>query len=167
MADDSDLLRRVQLYAERKNRSILEQPLGGGTDGTVWETTRKTAIKVLRKAEVYAVEVECYKRFLRKNIVSIHGFAVPRLIDYADDLLAIEMDVIEPPRILDFGKVTLDRPGDFSQQTMADWHAQQAELWEEHWPTIKRILSALRGLGIYYSDPNPYNITPENWNPSL
>jgi hypothetical protein len=165
--DDSDLLRRAELYALRKQRSILDPPLGGGTDGTVWETTRKTALKILRQPEVYAVEVECYKRFLARNVTSIHGFAVPRLIDFDNELLAIEMDVIQPPRILDFGKVTLDRAPDFSEQTMADWREQQAELWEDHWPTIQRILAALRVMGIYYSDPNPYNITPEDWNPSL
>ena len=61
-------------------------------------------------------------------MTSIHGFAVPRLIDFDNELLAIEMDVIQPPRILDFGKVTLDRAPDFSEQTMADWREQQAEL---------------------------------------
>jgi hypothetical protein len=168
MIDDSELLkRRIELYAERKGRTILAKELGGGTDGTVWETTQKTAIKILRKPEVFANELECYKRLLKRNITDIHGFAVPRLIDYASDLLAIEMDVVEPPRILDFGKVRLDDPGDYSQHTLAYEIERQKELWEDHWPTIRRILSALRQLGIYYTDPNPYNITPENWDPQL
>jgi hypothetical protein len=63
--------------------------------------------------------------------------------------------------------VTLDRPSDFSEQTLADWHQQHSELWGTYWPTIQRILSVLRGMGIFYSDPNPYNITPENWDPDL
>ena len=168
MNDDSDLLkRRVELYAERKKRSIVAEPLGGGTDGTVWETTHKTAIKILRKPDVFANELECYKRLLRKNITEIHGFAVPRLIDYAADLLAIEMDIVEPPRILDFGKVRIDDPGDYSQQTLADELERQQELWGNHWPVIRRVLSYLQGLGIYYTDPNPYNITPEKWDPEL
>ena len=167
MLDDSDLERRVRLYSEIKNRAILATPLGGGTDGKVWETDQKTAVKVLRKSEVYANELECYKRFLNNNVFSIHGFTVPRLVDYDNRLLAIEMNVVEPPRILDFWKVTLDHQPDFSQQTMAYWHETQQELWGRYWPTIRKILSALRGMGIYYSDPNPYNITPENWDPEL
>lgn len=165
--DDSDLERRVKLYAVRNQRSILIPPLGVGTDGKVWETDRKTAVKVFRRSEVYATELECYKRFLGKSVFEIYGFAVPRLVNFDNDLWAIEMDIVEPPRILDFGKVTLDKPPDFSQHTLADWHESQQALWGDYWPTIRRILSFLRGMGIYYSDPNPYNITPENWDPEL
>ncbi len=167
MNDDSELERRVDLYAQRNNVAITKPPLGGGTDGTVWATSRQTAVKVIRKPEVFANELECYKRLLRRNITVIHGYSVPRLVDYALDLRAIEMDIIEPPRILDFGKVHLDHPGDFSEQTIADELARQEELWGKHWPTIRRILSFLQGMGIYYTDPNPYNIRPENWDPQI
>lgn len=167
MKDDSELERRVDLYAERQGIAIEKPPLGAGTDGTVWATSRTTAVKILRKPEVFATELECYKRLLRKNITAIHGFAVPRLIDYAVDLQAIEIDIVQPPRVLDFGKVRLDDPGDYSEETRAYELERLQELWEDHWPTVRRILSYLQGLGIYYTDPNPYNITPEDWDPHL
>jgi hypothetical protein len=162
----SDLEKRLELYCKMKGRAIL-QMLGGGTDGTVWETTNKTAIKILIKAETYANELEWYRRLLRYNITEIQGFVVPSLVDYNNELLAIEIHVVQPPRILDFGKVKLDAPWDYSAQTLADWREAQQELWGDYWPTIKRILWKLESLGIYYSDPNPYNITPEDWNPEL
>jgi hypothetical protein len=168
MIDDSKLLKtRAELYAAARNRSISLEPLGGGTDGTVWETSKRTAIKILRKPETFATELECYRRFLRKNVTELAGFSVPRLVDYDAQLLAIEMNIIQPPRVLDFGKVTLDKPGDFSQQTLADWYEHQQELWREYWPQIRKLLSALRRHGIYYGDLNPYNITPENYDPKL
>src|SRR4051812_48088729 len=102
MKDDSELERRIDLYAERKKCAILKPPLGGGTDGTVWATSRKTAVKIIRKPEVFGNELECYKRLLGRNVTEIHGYAVPRLLDYAIDLMAIEIDIVEPPRILDF-----------------------------------------------------------------
>ena len=165
--DHSELEARVLLYAQRRQLAILTEPLGGGTDGTVWKTADKTAVKILRKREVYATEKECYLRFLRANTSQICGFVVPQLVDYADDLLAIEMTIVEPPRILDFGKVALDHAGDFSEQTMTDWYAMQEELWGSYWPQVRRLLVSLRAMGIYYADPNPYNITPENYDPDL
>lgn len=158
--------KRLQAYCELKGLEI-KKILGGGTDGTVWETTRKTAIKILIKRETYENELECYKRLLNHNITKIQGFAVPTLEDYNNELLAIEIHVVQPPRILDFGKVRLDSPWDYSEQTLTDWRETQQELWGDYWPTIKRILWKLESLGIYYSDPNPYNITPEDWSPEL
>lgn len=165
MHDHHELEGRLQLYAVKRELTILPELLGGGTDGTVWETTSRTAVKILRKQTVFETELECYRRFLRASVRKLAGFAVPRLIDYDHELLAIEIEIVQPPRILDFGKVSLDTRGDFSEATMADWYAVHEELWGKYWPQVKRLLAALEGHGIYYSDPNPYNIVPEDYEP--
>ncbi|WP_425616291.1 hypothetical protein NA78x_006236 [Anatilimnocola sp. NA78] len=160
------LLERAALYC-RERQCVIVRELGSGTDGSVWETNRRTAVKSLILQKTFHQELESYRRLFQANMTEICGFAVPRLIDYSIPLLTLEIDIVQPPRILDFGKVTLDQAPDFSEQTMADWNDLQQDLWGEHWPTIQKILARLRSLGIYYSDPNPYNITPEDWNPEL
>src|SRR6476620_9810504 len=130
-------------------------------------TSRKTAIKVFESDKNYAAELESYQRLKERGITSLCGFSVPQLLDFDDERLVIEMSIVKPPFILDFGKVYLDRSPDFSPEVMAEWLAAQQELWGDTWPTIRSILSQLRGLGIHHMDPKPGNILPENWNPTL
>ena len=52
-------------------------------------------------------------------------------------------------------------------ETWEEWTSSQLELWgEEHLPTIRSILAKLESIGIYYQDPNPYNIRAD-WSPPL
>ena len=158
---------RLRLYLSTRNRAI-EKKLGVGNDGEVWQTDKTTAVKVCDDEERYAKERNCYLLLGEKKITEICGFVVPRLIDYSDPLMIIEIDFVKPPYIIDFGKVYLHRaPPHFSQQTMADWYAEKKELYGEHWPTIRSILIRLRAIGIYHMDPKPGNIMPANWDPSL
>ncbi len=101
-------------------------------------------------------------------MTEIYGYTIPTLIDFSNDLMVIEMSVVQPPYIIDFGKAYLHSPPPhFSEQTMADWYAEKQELWGEHWPEIRSILNRLRALGIYHLDPRPGNILPANWDPLL
>lgn len=163
---EPDFISRANIYAASHSRSIKDQ-LGFGTDGAVWSTDRSTAIKVFSRAKNYATELESYRRLREAGITDLLGFAVPELYGSDDELLVIEMSLVKPPYVLDFGKVYLDRSPDFSADVMNDWYAAQQELWGDLWPTVRSILSRLQGLGIYHMDPKPGNIMPEHWNPEL
>jgi len=91
-------------------------------------------------------------------ISNIEGFAIPRLIDFDDDLLVVEMDVVSPPFLLDFAKAYLDGPPDFSPEVMADWEEQQMEWFGDRWPQVRSVLYSLERLAIYYRDVRPGNI---------
>ncbi|HUE71388.1 MAG TPA: hypothetical protein VMP01_10940 [Pirellulaceae bacterium] len=163
---DSELLKRANLYAVSQSLTIKDS-LGFGTDGVIWSTNVSSAIKVFSRAKNYATELESYRRLHDAGITDLAGFAVPELYGSDDDLLVIEMSLVKPPYVLDFGKVYLDRPPDFSADVMNDWYAAQKELWGDLWPTVRSILSRLQGLGIYHMDPKPGNIMPEHWDPEL
>ena len=155
----SELESRRQCYAESHSIAIdPEDRLGFGTDGAVWRTNRDTAVKVFEREENYCRERDSYQRLMEQEIISIDGFAVPRLNDCDDELLVVEMDIVSPPFVLDFGKCYLDIRPDFSPEVMADWEAEQRELREERWPAVQSILGRLEQVGIYYQDVRPGNI---------
>jgi hypothetical protein len=162
----SDLEVRARLYAEALGISI-EKRLGYGSDGCVWKTSRRTAIKVFESSKIYEVELECYRRLERAGVTEICGFAVPRLASHSDELLVVEMSLVNPPYVLDFGKVTLDRQPDYPPATIAYAREEQKEWWGDLYPTIRSIVGRLQSLGIFYADPKPGNIMPENWDPEL
>jgi hypothetical protein len=84
---------------------------------------------------------------------------VPELINYEYHLQAIEMSVVSPPCVLDFGKTRLDQPADYSPEVRADAEAMERELFEpDQWKQVGRIRVALRMLGVYYYDARPSNI---------
>lgn len=70
-----------------------------------------------------------------------------------------EMDLItKSPYILDFAKVRIDRPPDFSEETLAYHDKQNKELFQHHWPQVKKLMASLESIGIYYLDPQLDNI---------
>jgi hypothetical protein len=151
---------RAARYAELSRIEIdWESPLGRGTDGAVWKSNRKTAVKVLERERNYHVELECYQRFFDHEIQGIHGFSVPTLIGWNDELLVVEMEIVTPPFLIDFAKAWLDRPPEFSDEQWDDWHREGQERFEARWPTVLELLTALKQYGIYYYDAKPGNIT--------
>ncbi len=54
-----------------------------------------------------------YLRLRELQVESIRGHAVPQLLHFDDEFLAIEMTIVSPPFCLDFGGAYLDRPPDF------------------------------------------------------
>ncbi len=76
-----------------------------------------------------------------------------------DQLMVVEMDLMQhPPYIIDFAKVRIDRPPDFSREVLQQFEAEGSELFDENWPTVKSLLAALESFQIYYLDPKPHNI---------
>ena len=153
-----DLEVRAHLYADSRNIAIGEN-LGYGNDGSIWVTNRKTAVKVERNAEVFGRERATYCRLRDLQIEQLAGFWVPRLVDFEEDLWTIEMEIVAPPYLLDFGKAYLDQRPDFTPEVLEDWEAERRELFEvSQWPIVKKVLASLASLGIYYYDVKPGNI---------
>ena len=137
----------------------MDSPLGHGTDGSVWKSSEKTAVKALELQRSYSIEVECYKRFKKRNLRVLDGFAVPEMLGFNDDLLVIEMRIVTPPFILDFAKAWLDGPMEFEEGGHEEWLQDCEDRFESNWPKVSLLLAALRQFGIYYYDAKPANIT--------
>lgn len=144
---------------------LIRKSLGFGQDGHVFLTHSNTAVKVLSRPENFRLELACYERLEENGVNAIGMFAVPKLRDFSEELLAIEMSLVEPPFIVDFGKVRLDKRPDYSDEVMADWRAEYAERWGGDWPKIRSLIYSLEKYGIYYMDPKPGNIALPGWNP--
>ena len=77
-----------------------------------------------------------------------------------DDLQIIEMTIVQPPYLLDFGKVYLDAPPPYwsDAQFQTNRHEDGRENFGiEKWKTVLRAMSELIGMGIYDVDPRPAN----------
>jgi hypothetical protein len=150
--------KRAASYAQSRQLVIdFQYPLGQGIDGIVWETSRPSALKVLERAQTYRLEVECYRRLQDARLSRIRDFAVPKLVDADDELLAIEMTIVSPPFLLDFGKVYLDSPPPYwnDSEIMANWEAEGKENFGEQWSIVLSLVGALQKYGIWYVDPKP------------
>lgn len=124
--------KRAQRYAGSRNIVVkFDRPLGSGIDGRVWPTSHDTAVKVFERQHNYLLERESYQRLRAANVTKLRGFAVPELLDFDDELLVIEITIVSPPFILDFGKVHFDRRPEFSAETLAEWRESMKELFED------------------------------------
>jgi hypothetical protein len=95
--------------------------------------------------------------------MEIDGFTVPKLVRSDDDRLVIEMGIVSPPFILDFGKAYREFRPSFPPEVWADWENQQREWWGEPFQQVQSIHWQLERIGIHYTDPKPGNIMFENW----
>lgn len=155
----SDAIRRAEEYTKRRKLSI-EKQLGGGIQGVVFSTNKGTAIKALRQVEFYERERDVYLRLKEESVDSVAGFWVPRIIDFHDELLTIEMQIVSPPYVLDFASAYLDEfpPYENSEEIMAQWESDKQEQFEDKWPVVKQIIFGFRQYGIYLADVKPGNI---------
>ena len=137
--------------------------LGGGQDGDVWETSERTAVKAFNRIETYLRELECYQILTINGIAEIEGFSVPQPMGSNAELAVLELDIVQPPFLLDFGKAYTHEPP-YSAEQMEEWRNDWAAEWtEKYWPTVWTIFCRLRALGIYYMDPTPGNIRFADW----
>jgi hypothetical protein len=160
---NTELQERAIEYARISGITLdLQTPLGYGTDGTVWRSNRKTAVKAVALSSNYMKERVCYQRFAAAGIIKLLDFSIPQLVAFDDSLQIVEMKIVEAPYILDFAKAYIDVRPDFSAEVWQDWNDQGVELFEERWPIVKKLLSAIQQYGIYYLDAKPGNIMFEN-----
>lgn len=120
-----------------------------------------SALKGLYRVPNYRLELECYQRLKADNARFIGGFAIPHLEGWDDDLMIIQMSIVEPPYLLDFGKVYLDHPPTYlyDEQLMKNAHAEWRERFGRQWTDVAWVIEILKNkYGIYYFDPRPSNI---------
>lgn len=155
----------VEYAKSRKITLDLKNPLGHGTDGSVWKSNRRTAVKALLRQDNYMMEKQCYQKFRAKGVTQLQGFAIPELIAFDDALMVIEMRIVTAPCILDFAKVKFNRPPEFDPETLAETERLNEERFgSEYWPRVSTLLYVLKSeFGIYYQDPKPGNIMFKDW----
>jgi hypothetical protein len=89
----------------------------------------------------------------------LDGFWIPKMLGFDDRLMVVEMDLMQhPPYIIDFAKVRIDRPPEFSEETLRDNEERGRERFEHNWPAVQSLMLALESYQIYYLDPQPHNI---------
>jgi hypothetical protein len=159
MAENSELLLRATRYADSRGIQLVGKDLlGYGSDGTVWQTSRRTAVKALHRQKNYEHELECYTRLKDAGIRKIGMFEVPRLEDFDVAELILEISIVQPPYLLDFGKVYLDQPPThlYDEQMMANAEAEWNERFGNRWNKVRHAMRILENYGIY--DPRPGNV---------
>lgn len=150
---------RVKQYAIARGLILEEEPLGYGTDGSVWGANRNSAVKVFALEKNYDRELRCYQRLTEHRVEEIDGLTVPKLIDFDGELLIVEIEIVEPPYLLDFGKAYIDEPSPFTQEELAIYRASLARHFRKiDLPRINKICGMLRVFGIEYLDAKPANI---------
>ena len=142
-------------YADQAGIYLVTE-LGHGTDGSVFNSSRETAIKAFSRQRNFMHELQCYQLLDAKKITRIKQFAIPSLIGFDDSLMVIEMTVVAPPYLIDFGKVSIGNPPEPLWQSQLEEEGQ--ELFEDRWPIVRSLLANLEMHGIYYLDPKPGNI---------
>jgi hypothetical protein len=118
----------------------------------------RVAIKVHRRQQEYARERDVYLRLQAHGVRRIRGCRVPQMLHFDDQRWIIAMTVVKRPFVLDFAGAYLDRAPDFSDEVMADWHAEKREQFGKRWGEAQAILRALETYGVFMIDVNPGNI---------
>ncbi|MEM9369167.1 MAG: hypothetical protein AAGD07_24560 [Planctomycetota bacterium] len=136
--------------------------LGMGQEGSVWPTSRKTAIKVFDRESNFQTELVCYEILREHSVWELDGFTIPQLVDSDNDFLIVEMTIVSPPFILDFGKAYINQRPDFEESVMEDYEAERCEWFEGNWDLVCSAVSSLEAYGIFYCDARPGNIDCRN-----
>jgi hypothetical protein len=151
------LSERLRAYCEFTGQTPGRR-LGFGKDGTVWETTEATALKVYERSIAYRQEVRVYARLAEHGVTEISGHAVPQVLGADTVLGVLELTIVEPPFLLDFASARLDQPFDFPEDVMQDWWMQKRDEFGENWGKAVAVLRALEKFGVYMTDVHPGNI---------
>jgi hypothetical protein len=158
---DEDMIEAARKYAEKRGFSLGE-PLDSGIQGGVWmllnEDVPVGALKIHRAAAAYRREREAYLRLREHEKRGVRGLSVPELTRSEDALLALEMTIVSPPRVLDFAADYLDWPPEFSDEIWAGWTRKNEEQFGDDWPEVQAILGEFEDTGIFLLDPSPSNI---------
>lgn len=152
-----DVLARRDAFCDARSRRVVDLR-GWGVDGYVWQTDEDSVVKVCRRQSAYTHERDVYFRLRQRQLYQLQGFRLPRLLDFDDRLLTLELTYIRPPYLLDFGAAALDQcPPGFDPYD-PHWIAEQSRKFDRDWPDVQRLLDALRQYGIYYTDVHTQNI---------
>lgn len=126
-------------------------------------TSRQTALKIHIVQASYLFERDAYRRLLDVELYDVAGFALPTLVAYDDDLLAIEMTIVSPPFIVDFASARLDIPLDLIEDEGHTFFDFVQERFGEQTTDVLGVYEELIvHAGIYLTDLHPHNIKFRN-----
>ena len=133
---------------------------GPGQDGFVLRSDRLTAIKFFDRAERYARELEVYFILQASGIGRIAGHNVPRLTDFDDKLLAIEISIVERPFVLDFaGAKRRAEVPDFGAEILEEHEERMREMFGDRLGDALHVAAMFeRETGFVLLDIHPGNI---------
>lgn len=126
--------------------------LGWGISGAVFLShDLRTAVKVLHYQERYEAEVRAYRILAQHRLFRLHGLTIPKPRGRDDRLRAVQMDIVDPPYLLDFAGVEF-RPPDFSPDVMDQWRQNLDEMYGPNVSVAYSVYESLKRLGMYYLD---------------
>ncbi|TWT39743.1 hypothetical protein [Blastopirellula retiformator] len=138
----------IQSYSALRGIKI-ENRLGHGTDGSVFQTNVLSAVKVFQRERQFRNELGCYQRLAETGCFRISIFAIPELQYYHESLRVIEMSVVRPPYLPDFGKCYLDvQPPDFPADVIQHEIERQMEDFGEDYSIVQMAIAKLQEFGI-------------------
>jgi hypothetical protein len=94
-----------------------------------------------------------------ENVTQIGIFDIPQFVECDDELRIVEIAIVSPPYLLDFGKAYVDRPSPYTAEQLDENLSLCRELFERNdWDMVEQAISALSTIGIIYLDIKPANI---------
>lgn len=154
------LTKRAELYCSRLKLKIEEQ-LGKGLQGMVFLLSNRSALKIHSNKDGYERERQAYGRLMQHKVTQVRGHSVPTLRTFDDKLLALEMSLVRPPFVVDFGGAYLDSPAPHATdpETKLRWMEERKSNFVDSFETVNAILADLESLyGVYLTDVHPGNI---------
>ena len=161
---DGATLERAERYCEHRGIELREHAAPAGQDGQVYQTGARNYIKVFARTATYKKECEAYRRLHAHRVFRVMGFNVPQLLYGSAPLGIIEISRVEPPFVLDFGKIELDqRPEDVwadDLDRLRDaWVEWEKKFYPHQWPVVKQLYNHFGArYGIWMLDLHPGNI---------
>ena len=154
------LTQYAQAYTQRIGVTI-ESRLGRGIQGMVFLASNHSAIKVHADRAGYARELNAYSRLAQHYVTQVRGFNVPILRSFDDEMLVLEISIVKPPFVLDFGGAYLDQPPPHAGERASQerWMMERREKFGENLGKVNAILAEFEArFGIHLLDVHPGNI---------
>ena len=133
-------------------------------DGATWylwnllESSTVSVVKAFFRLDRFKNEVECYRRLAGTSCIG--EFTIPRMLGRREDLVVIQISLVTPPFLLDFGKVHLDAPpphyadSQFQERLVNSMRAQFGVRWREVLAALTELETTFK---IYHLDPRVGN----------
>jgi len=104
-------------------------------------------------------ERDAYLLLREQSITQLGIFDVPELRDFDDDLRIVEIGIVSPPYLLDFGKAYVSRKPPYTVTQISENLELCRELFEpSDWSHVEEAITELSMIGIAYLDIKPSNI---------
>jgi hypothetical protein len=152
---------RVQNYESWYQCRLLERlGPGPGQDGFVLLSDRRSVVKFFDRSDRFARELEVYQVLRDKGIRRVAGHWVPSILNWDEELHAIEMTIVERPFVLDFAGAKLpEEVPDFEEHVMDEHVEHLQELFGERWCDAMHVAEMFRqATGFTLLDIHPGNI---------